>query len=133
MSRAEAEEQLAGEEVGVFLVRNSSSSAGDVVLCVREEERVSHYIIQKVAASDAGGGGGHRFRIGDQTFPDLPSLLHYYRHTLLDSTHLRRPLACVCRVTAAYDFAGRDADDLPFAKVPPPPLSLSVPGSPAHA
>lgn len=49
MTRQRAEELLDQEEIGVFLVRNSTTSQGDLVLCVREDEKVCHYIIQKVS------------------------------------------------------------------------------------
>lgn len=57
-----------------------------------------------------------RFRIGDQVFPDIPALLHYYKNTLLDTTSLRRPIDRPEQVRALYDFSGRDEDDLPFRK-----------------
>jgi proto-oncogene C-crk len=103
------------DEVGVFLVRNSSTIVGDLVLCVREDNRVSHYIINKVQQSDE----QIRFRIGDQLFPDVPALLHHYKTNLLDTTALRRPiekLDALEKVVAKFDFAGRDPEDLPFKK-----------------
>lgn len=57
-----------------------------------------------------------RFRIGDQIFPDIPALLHYYMNTPLDTTSLRRPIDRPEQVKALYDFTGRDEDDLPFRK-----------------
>jgi hypothetical protein len=52
ISRRGAEDLLNQEEIGVFLVRNSTTSQGDLVLCVREDEKVSHYIIHKVPAAE---------------------------------------------------------------------------------
>ncbi|XP_065299502.1 adapter molecule Crk isoform X1 [Dermacentor albipictus] len=114
MSRQEASDLLMAEnEVGVFLVRNSTTIAGDLVLCVREENKVSHYIVNRVTQLEQ-----TRFRIGDQMFPDIPSLLNFYKLHYLDTTPLVRPAAKkVERVKAKYDFEGSgDADDLPFRK-----------------
>lgn len=100
----------AAREAGVFLVRDSKSIAGDFVLCVKEENKVSHYIINKIQT-----GGMIRFRIGDQEFPDLPSLLNFYKTHYLDTTSLLRP-APREKYMAKYDFPGRDPEDLPFKK-----------------
>lgn len=112
-NRSEATGLLMSEnETGVFLVRNSTSIVGDLVLCVREDNKVSHYIINKIQQSDQ-----TRFRIGDQMFPDVPSLLSFYKLHYLDTTPLIRPAAKkVEKVKARYDFEGSDADDLPFKK-----------------
>ncbi|XP_077499109.1 crk proto-oncogene, adaptor protein isoform X2 [Amblyomma americanum] len=114
MSRQEASDLLMAEnEVGVFLVRNSTTISGDLVLCVREENKVSHYIVNRVTQAEQ-----TRFRIGDQMFSDIPSLLNFYKLHYLDTTPLVRPAAKkVERVKAKYDFEGSgDADDLPFRK-----------------
>jgi len=113
MLRQDATDLLMAEkEGGVFLVRDSMSIMGDFVLCVREDSKVSHYIINKIQQGDQ-----TRFRIGDQMFPDLPTLLSFYRLHYLDTTPLIRPAAKrVERVVAKYDFEGSDADDLPFRK-----------------
>ncbi|XP_022661486.1 adapter molecule Crk-like isoform X2 [Varroa destructor] len=117
MSRQEAIELLQREsEPGVFLVRNSNTIQGDLVLCVREETRVSHYIIHKVSQ-----GVQTRFKIGEQMFPDMPALLHFYRSHYLDTAPLIRPAAkpreAAERVRARFDFNGSgDTDDLPFRK-----------------
>lgn len=116
LTRQQTEELLNLEqEVGVFLVRNSTSIVGDLVLCVREDSRVSHYIINKVQQPDE----QVRFRIGDQLFPDVPALLHHYKTTFLDTTTLRRPIERLDgleKVIARFDFPGRDPEDLPFKK-----------------
>jgi len=63
---------------------------------------VSHYIINKVQQGDQ-----HRYRIGDQTFPDLPNLLAFYKLHYLDTTPLIRPaVRRIERVIAKYDFEG---------------------------
>ncbi|XP_073990443.1 crk proto-oncogene, adaptor protein [Rhodnius prolixus] len=113
MSRQDATDLLMGEkEGGVFLVRDSISIHGDYVLCVREDSKVSHYIINKIQQDNQ-----CRYRIGDQTFPDLPSLLAFYKLHYLDTTPLIRPAPRRAdKVIAKYDFKGSDQDDLPFRK-----------------
>jgi len=100
----------AEEDSGVFLVRDSSSIKGDFVLCVKEDNKVSHYIINKIQVD-----GVTRFRIGDQEFPDIPSLLNFYRTHYLDTTALVRP-APREQYIAKYSFKGEDPEDLPFKK-----------------
>ncbi|EZA60460.1 Adapter molecule Crk [Ooceraea biroi] len=113
MSRQDASDLLMGEkEGGVFLVRDSTSIHGDFVLCVREDSKVSHYIINKIQQGDQ-----IRYRIGDQMFPDIPSLLAFYKLHYLDTTPLIRPAPKkMQRVIAKYDFEGNDSEDLPFRK-----------------
>ncbi|XP_077288297.1 crk proto-oncogene, adaptor protein [Arctopsyche grandis] len=120
LSRADATQMLMNErESGVFLVRDSNTIQGDYVLCVREDGRVSHYIINKVVQPDS----TTRYRIGDQIFPDLPTLLGFYRLHYLDTTPLIRPLVYSAppvpvleTVLAKFDFEGTDTDDLPFRR-----------------
>ncbi|PRD18710.1 UNVERIFIED_CONTAM: Crk [Trichonephila clavipes] len=89
LTRQEATDILLSEvETGVFLVRNSATIHGDLVLCVREDSKVSHYIINRVQQDDQ-----TRFRIGDQMFPDVPSLLNFYKLHYLDTTPLMRPVS----------------------------------------
>ncbi|XP_058797192.1 adapter molecule Crk [Phymastichus coffea] len=113
MSRQDASDLLMSEkEGGVFLVRDSISIHGDFVLCVREDSKVSHYIINKIQQGDK-----ICYRIGDQIFPDIPSLLAFYKLHYLDTTPLIRPAPRkIQRVIARYDFEGNDPDDLPFRK-----------------
>ncbi|XP_075218771.1 crk proto-oncogene, adaptor protein [Lycorma delicatula] len=113
MSRQDATDLLMGEkEGGVFLVRDSTTIHGDYVLCVREDSKVSHYIINKIQESEQ-----TRYRIGDQIFSDLPSLLAFYKLHYLDTTPLIRPAPRrIEKVVAKYDFEGSDQDDLPFRK-----------------
>ncbi|EDW53719.1 adapter molecule Crk isoform X2 [Drosophila sechellia] len=113
MSRQDATEVLMNErERGVFLVRDSNSIAGDYVLCVREDTKVSNYIINKVQQQDQ-----IVYRIGDQSFDNLPKLLTFYTLHYLDTTPLKRP-ACrrVEKVIGKFDFVGSDQDDLPFQR-----------------
>lgn len=113
MSRQDATDLLMSErDGGVFLVRDSTSIQGDYVLCVREDNKVSHYIINKIRQDDQ-----LSFRIGDQMFSDLPSLLRFYKLHYLDTTPLVRPAPKrIEKVQAKYDFEGKDAEDLPFKK-----------------
>lgn len=114
MSRQDATELLTRErESGVFLVRDSNTIIGDYVLCVREDTKVSHYIINKVQQS-----GHTEYRIGDQSFPDLPDLLTFYKLHYLDTTPLTRPASRKIElVIGKFDFDGSgDPDDLPFRR-----------------
>lgn len=73
---------------------------------------MSHYIINKIQQSDQ-----TKYRIGDQMFTDLPSLLAFYKLHYLDTTPLIRPATHrVEKVIAKFDFTGVDPDDLPFKK-----------------
>ncbi|XP_058815350.1 adapter molecule Crk isoform X1 [Topomyia yanbarensis] len=114
MSRQDATDLLMSErESGVFLVRDSTTIVGDFVLCVREDSKVSHYIINKIPAAE----DCFMFRIGDQTFSDLPDLLTFYKLHYLDTTPLRRPaIRRYEKVIGKFDFEGSDPDDLPFKK-----------------
>lgn len=68
----------------------------------REDSKVSHYIINKIQQSDQ-----IVYRIGDQSFPDLPDLLAFYKLHYLDTTPLRRPaLRKVEKVIGKFDFEG---------------------------
>lgn len=113
MSRQDASDLLMSEkEGGVFLVRDSTSMQGDYVLCVREDSKVSHYIINRMQQGDQ-----ILYRIVDQMFPDIPTLLEFYKLHYLDTTPLIRPAPRrIHRIIALYDFKGNDHDDLPFRK-----------------
>lgn len=112
LTREETNRILLASEIsnGVFLVRGSRSIQGDFVLCVREDSKVSHYIINKLQVHNT-----IRFRIGDQEFPDLPSLLNFYKTHYLDTTPLIRPAPRETYI-AKFNFNGRDPEDLPFQK-----------------
>jgi len=63
---------------------------------------VSNYIINKVQQQDQ-----IVFRIGDQSFENLPKLLTFYTLHYLDTTPLRRPAQKrVEKVIAKFDFVG---------------------------
>jgi len=47
-------------------------------------QKVSHYIIQDV--------NGVYFKIGDQRFADIPSIIEFYKKHVLDSTNLIEPV-----------------------------------------
>lgn len=90
MSRAEATELLSGnKETGTFLVRESTTEKGDLVLSVKESDnKVSHYIIKRIPGDR---GETVNFKIGDQTFHDIPNLLKFYKLNNLDDTSLKVP------------------------------------------
>ncbi|XP_062363289.1 adapter molecule crk isoform X8 [Cinclus cinclus] len=124
LSRAEAVSLLHGQRHGTFLVRDSGTIPGDFVLSVSESSRVSHYIVNSL-----GPAGARRFRIGDQEFDSLPSLLEFYKIHYLDTTTLIEPVSrsrqnsgVILRqeeaeyVRALFDFNGNDEEDLPFKK-----------------
>nr|XP_018908186.1 PREDICTED: adapter molecule Crk-like [Bemisia tabaci] len=113
MSRQDATDLLMAEkEGGVFLVRDSVTIQGDYVLCVREDQKVSHYIINKMQQNYQ-----ISYRIGDQTFPDLPNLIAFDKLHYLDTAPLIRPAPRrIETVIAKYDFDGKDEDNLPFRK-----------------
>jgi C-crk adapter molecule crk len=68
----------------------------------REDTKVSHYIINKIQQNDQ-----IVYRIGDQSFADLPELLAFYKLHYLDTTPLRRPAQKkVERVIGKFDFDG---------------------------
>ncbi|KAK0054700.1 adapter molecule Crk [Biomphalaria pfeifferi] len=110
LSRERTNQILEPEQSGVFLVRESRTQVGDFVLCVKEELRVSHYIINRIQP-----GGVTRFKIGDKEFPDIPSLLNFYKTHYLDTTTLIRP-APRAKLQCKYDFQGQDPEDLPFRR-----------------
>lgn len=116
MSRQDATELLIQErDNGVFLVRDSNTITGDYVLCVKENTKVSHYIINKVQQHQ--NSLQTVYRIGDNSFLDLPELLEFYKIHYLDTTVLIRPAQRkIEKVVAKFDFDGSDADDLPFRK-----------------
>lgn len=113
MSRQDATDTLMRErERGVFLVRDSNSIVGDYVLCVREDTKVSNYIINKIQQHDQ-----IIYRIGDQSFENLPRLLTFYTLHYLDTTPLKRPAQKkIERVMGKFDFDSNDQDDLPFRR-----------------
>ena len=74
-----------------------------LLLDCREDQKVSHYIINKINTDPE-----TRYRIGDQDFPDIPSLLNFYKTHYLDTTSLIRPAEKKeIKVIARYDFEGR--------------------------
>lgn len=68
----------------------------------REDSKVSHYIINKIQENNE-----TKYRIGDQIFSDLPSLLAFYKLHYLDTTPLLKPaIKPIEQVVAKYDFIG---------------------------
>lgn len=90
MSREDATDLLTdGNDVGSFLVRESTSAKGELVLSVKEEnKKISHYIINKISSKKC---QQVRFKIGDHIFNDMPSLLAFYKTINLDDTPLKIP------------------------------------------
>lgn len=89
MSRADATDLLttSHNDVGAFLVRESTTAKGDLVLSVKEsDDKISHYIINRVVSDKT---QQVCFRIGEQIFFDIPTLLTYYKHNNLDDTPLK--------------------------------------------
>ncbi|XP_070565295.1 crk-like protein [Ptychodera flava] len=131
MPRLEAQRLLNGTRHGRFLVRDSATCPGDYVLSVSENAKVSHYIINRIPNQA-------KFKIGDQIFDDLPSLIEFYKIHYLDTTTLIEPCPTdespsappmqppppqpapaetpARTYKALFDFPGRDPDDLPFRK-----------------
>lgn len=109
MTRQDAADLLEQErDSGVFLVRDSSSIPGDYVLCVKEDAKVSHYIINKIPQHKPNLPIQTVYRIGDNSFNDLPELLEFYKIHYLDTTTLRRPVQRkVEKVIAKFDFEGK--------------------------
>ena len=56
----------------------------------REDSKVSHFIINKVSKNSE-----IYYRIGDQMFLDLPSLLNFYRLHYLDTTPLVKTVSTI--------------------------------------
>lgn len=104
LTRDRTTKYLLGKKPGTYLIRDSSSIPGDFVLAVSESGKVSHYIINSI---------GTGYKIGENTFPDLHSIIEFYKNHFLDSTNLTEPLF---RVQAQYPFTGKDAEDLSFKK-----------------
>lgn len=107
MSRADATELLSNNnETGAFLVRESTTARGNLVLSVKEnDDKVSHYIINTIPSAN---DQQVCFMIGEQTFRDIPTLLTYYRTHNLDDIPLKVP-ACtenppLSKRSFTYDF-----------------------------
>lgn len=72
------------------------------LLFFREDSKVSHYIINKFQENNQ-----TKYRIGDQLFSDLLSLIEFYKLHYLNSTPLIRPARrTLLTVIAKYDFRG---------------------------
>lgn len=91
MSRDDATELLSNtNEIGAFLVRESTTAKGDLVLSVKESgDKVSHYIINRIPSDK---GQQVCFKIGEQKFLDIPTLLTFYKLNNLDDTPLKFPV-----------------------------------------
>eukprot|EP00794_Sanderia_malayensis_P016800 gene16800-18496_t len=115
LPRVACESILNQDRPGLFLVRDSSSIPNGYVLSVKEVQKVSHYIINFNEQS-------RLYKIGDQTFDDLPSIVEFYKKHFLDTTTLVEPVsshvtsANPLKVRAKFNFAGNDPEDLSFKK-----------------
>ncbi|PIK36431.1 putative crk-like protein [Apostichopus japonicus] len=135
LSRKEADERLLGQEPGLFLVRESTTSTGDFVLSVSENNKVSHYIIE--VRND-------QYHIGELHFQSLPAVIEFYKVHYLDTTTLSRPCSKTANTSpfspqtnpppvsppsqphkpdnlslkyiVKYNFPGEDEEDLPCKK-----------------
>lgn len=87
LSRQESVELLKKDkEDGVFLIRESQSHHGNHVLSVRQGEKIRHYEIFRKE-----NRGRLEYTIGEQTFPDLPTLLDFYKTHYLENSALTHP------------------------------------------
>lgn len=88
ISREDAEKLLMKEtQNGVFLVRDSSTSLGDIVLSVRIDSSVQHYIIGvKVLDTPT---REIVYKSGMNIFSSFPNLLEHFKHHPLEKTETR--------------------------------------------
>lgn len=96
MSRKDAADTLSADnDVGAFLVRESTTAKGDLVLSIKEnDDKISHYIINRISSEKSPGLDQVRFKIGDHIFSDIPTLLTFYKSNNLDNTPLIVPAYC---------------------------------------
>ncbi|KJE91449.1 hypothetical protein CAOG_02582 [Capsaspora owczarzaki ATCC 30864] len=115
LGRIEAERKL--KSIGFFLIRDSSSVAGDLVLSVRERSGIRHFMIKK---------RNNRFKIGEQgysfEFPQLIDLVDHFMNKPLNENCLTTPVErendsrnFVGEATALYNFEGGAADEVRFS------------------
>lgn len=131
MSRADAADLLSrNDELGAFLVRESTTARGDLVLSVKENnDKISHYIINRITPDK---GNQVRFKIGDQVFSDIPALLSFYKSNNLDDTPLRFPAiprtkgSLTNRRSFTKDYLAETQTDLRLAKATNGDLSSSL-------
>jgi len=126
MGREESNKLLEGKKEGLFLVRKRKGVKNEYVLSVNEINKISHYIILDV--------NNMYFKIGEQRFADIPSIIEFYKKHTLDSTNLNEPVLRpgteldpnivinhlankdLMKVRAKFNFHGNDPEDLPFKK-----------------
>uniref|UniRef100_A0A6G1SNS4 Adapter molecule Crk n=1 Tax=Aceria tosichella TaxID=561515 RepID=A0A6G1SNS4_9ACAR len=100
MSRKDAAALLSDDnnDIGAFLIRESTTAKGDLVLSVKEtDDKISHYIINRIPPFDSKNpqpSSQVRFKIGDHVFSDIPALLAFYKSNNLDDTPLKFPAVC---------------------------------------
>lgn len=126
ITREEANNYLEGKRAGLFLLRKRRIDKGEYVLSVSESTKVMHYIIYDV--------NGMYYKIGEQRFADIASVVEFYKRHVLDTTALTEPIlrnginldpqlvlthlrnSELCQVKALFNFPGKDPEDLPFNK-----------------
>ncbi|XP_002164345.2 adapter molecule crk [Hydra vulgaris] len=121
ISREEAQTLLNGCKLGSFLVRRRKGVSNEYVLSVSEKQKISHYIIMDV--------NGMYFKIGEQRFADIASIIEFYKQHTIDTTMLTDPVIKIgetaknqplkmqlVKVRAKFNFPGNDPEDLPFHK-----------------
>lgn len=59
----------------------------DKVFIFSENNKVSHYIINNK---------GNHYKIGEQTFADIPSIINFYKNHFLDTTTLTGAVSMNC-------------------------------------
>ena len=103
--------------------RGSCHYTRELCCYCREDNKVSHYIINIIQV-----GGTNLFRIGDQEFPDLPSLLNFYKTHYLDTTSLIRPVSVLhykikSALTKRLGFVIQRAEDKYFVIISRPTIA----------
>ncbi len=77
-----------------------------VRLTFRETNKISHYLINRVQEEDKAGDA--KYKIGEQFFPDVASLLNFYKLHYLETTPLVSPAPRQLEsVVAKFDFVGQ--------------------------
>ncbi|CAG7821347.1 unnamed protein product [Allacma fusca] len=88
LSFEESQRLLARESTGIFFVRDSSRTPGEYVLCLKEKNEVKQFPIHwKVVETE-----NQYYLRDDLTFPDIPSMLSFYKRNIFETTSLIRPI-----------------------------------------
>jgi len=85
LGRETANQKMEGSSLGSFLVRKREQpGCNEYVLTVSETHKISHYMITDV--------NGIYYKIGEQRFADVPSIVEFYKNYMLDTTALTTPV-----------------------------------------